>query len=189
MIFAGTLLVAGIAAGESLWVEGEDADRKNVNPHPWYDSVTKKELSGGGWVSNFAKGENRVGTAEYEVKIPADGSYSLWLRANPVKTRLSMKLSADDWTEINTEDGWSGQVNIAADGKLDLRFVAWKKVGVFDLKKGPLPIAFRMDSDNHNHGAIDCFVLTTDLWKPEGTLKPGESAPDADLDTDADGST
>jgi len=189
IIFGGTLLFAGIAAGESLWVEGEDANRKSVNPHSWYDSVNKEELSGGGWISNFAKGDDRIGTAEYDVKIPVAGSYALWLRANLVATKLSLKIGKDDWTEVNTEDGWSGRINIAADGKLDLRFVAWKKVGIFELKKGPLPISFRMDSDNHNHGAIDCFVLTTELWKPEGTLKPGESAPEPDLDTDDDGST
>ena len=72
---------SGWCGAQSLWVEGEEANRRNVNPHGWYDSVLNDELSGGAWLSNFAKGEERVGTAEYDLAIPEDGKYSLWLRA------------------------------------------------------------------------------------------------------------
>ena len=85
--FLAALLAAPIAAAaDSLWIEGEDAARRNVNPHPWYDSVD-------------------------------------------------------------------------------------------------------MDSDNHNHGAIDAFCLTTVAWRPDGILKPGESAPAPQPDSADDGLT
>lgn len=170
-------------------MEGEEANRKSVHPHSWYDSVKKEELSGGGWLSNFAQGEGKVGTAEFDLKLPVAGRYAFWLRANPVQSQLSVKMGEGKWEEVNTEDGWSGRVNVAGDGKLDLRFVAWKKVGTYELEAGEMTIAFRMSSENSNHGAIDAFVLTTGVWKPNGVQKPGEAAPAVDLETDDDGKT
>ena len=47
-----------------------------------------------------------------------------------------------------------------------------------------------MDSANHNHGALDAFVLTTTLWKPERDPEAGRIvAPEVDLSTDDDGKT
>lgn len=187
--FLVALFLCGVVRAESVWVEGEDAVRRSVHPHSWYDSVKKEELSGGAWLSNFVKGEGKVGTAEYEVMVSAPGRYAFWLRANPTQSRLSVKMDGGEWEEVNTEDGWSGRVNVAGDGKNDLRYVAWKKLGTYELEKGEMTIAFRMNSPNHNHGAIDAFVLSTGVWKPKGIQKPGEAAPEVDLDTDDDGKT
>ena len=67
-------------------------------------------------------------------------------------------------------------VNIAADGKIDLRFIAWIKVGVVKLAKGEHSIKFKMHSDNNNHGMLDCFVFAAGPFMPEGTRKPGEKS-------------
>ena len=45
-------------------MEGEDAVRRSEHPHSWDDSVKKEELWGGAWLSNFVKGEGKVGMAE-----------------------------------------------------------------------------------------------------------------------------
>lgn len=47
--FLAVVILCGVVRAESVWVEGEDAVRRSVNPHGWYDSVKKEELSGGGW--------------------------------------------------------------------------------------------------------------------------------------------
>ncbi|MEZ5387940.1 MAG: hypothetical protein R3F13_20730 [Prosthecobacter sp.] len=197
------LLVLGLAAlaGEcfavSIWIEGEDASRKSVHPHSWYNSVKTQELSGGAWLSNFAKGDGKQGEAEYSVEIPSAGSYSLWLRANPTKSKMSLKIADADWTEIDTSAGWIGRTNVAQDGARDLRYIAWKNVRTVDLGEGAVRIALRMHSDEFNHGAIDALVLTTDPWTPSGITKPSTSPPPASpppstpqvVDTDDDGTT
>ncbi len=67
-------------------------------------------------------------------------------------------------------------VNVAADDKPDLRFLAWKNAGEIALTKGRHTIAFRMSSENHHHGALDAFVLTTKPFLPSGTMRPGEAS-------------
>ena len=64
IFFVMVLSLSGAARGESGWVEGEDAVRRSEHPHSWDDSVKKEELWGGAWLSNFVKGEGKVGMAE-----------------------------------------------------------------------------------------------------------------------------
>ena len=118
--------------GAFLWIEGEDAKTKNVKAHPWwYDKVKRDKLSGGNWLHHFD--EKKEGTAEYELKIPAKGDYHFWIHANPVGAKLSYQLDKDPWTLIDKIDKKARDVvNIAADGKPDLRFVAWIEVGKLD---------------------------------------------------------
>ena len=67
-------------------------------------------------------------------------------------------------------------INIAEDGKIDLRFIAWIKVGTVKLAKGAHSIKFKMHSDNNNHGMLDCFVFADGPFTPEGKRKPGEKS-------------
>ncbi len=64
-------------------------------------------------------------------------------------------------------------INIAADGKPDLRFLAWKKVGEFQLARGRHTVRFRFYSKPQHHGALDAFVFTTEPFLPSGVQKPG----------------
>lgn len=70
---------------------------------------------------------------------------------------------------------WTG-VNIADDGKIDLRFIAWVRVGTVRLEAGRHRVAFKMHSDNNHHGMLDCLVFTDEAFTPEGTRKPGEES-------------
>ena len=159
--------------GVTIWIEGENATAKEVVPHPfWYDQVKKEQLSGGAWLSNWS--DTNVGKAAYSFKVTAPGHYHFWLRANPVQTKLSYKLDEGaNFTPIDLAHGAEDTVNVAGDGKPDLRFLAWKNVGDLDLAPGNHIIRFRMTSDNNHHGAIDCFTLTTLNFAPNGTDKPG----------------
>ena len=172
-------LVASAAWAETIWIEGEKPIKSTMNRHPWwYDQVKKDLLSGGDWISNFD--DKKPGEAEYSVTAKEAGKFEFWVRANPTATKLSYRLNDADWKPIEFEKNAREPANIAGDGKLDLRFIAWVKVGSIDLKRGANSIRFRMHSDNSNHGGLDCFVLSTEPFTPRGILKPGEIAKGAD---------
>jgi hypothetical protein len=166
-----------------LWVEGEKPTQADVHRHPWwYDKVKKDELSGGDFISNWD--DEKPGLLTYAVKAPQGGDYEFWVRANPVGTKLSFKVNDGPWTSIDMGKAQES-VNIAGDGKIDLRFIAWIRADQVRLKAGENTIRFRMDSDNHRHGMLDCFVLSTEPFQPHGILKPGESRAGATSDADA----
>jgi len=166
---------------DAIWIEGEDAGRKEITKHNWYDGVKKDTLSGKEWLSHF--NPDKEGLAEYDFTVREADDFTFWLRANPVASKLSYKLDdARDWTPIDFKGETRGQINIARDNKPDLRFITWVKVGKVSLSAGKHTIRFRMNSGPQNHGGIDCFVFTRVPFVPSGTTKPtvrsGPAAPD-----------
>ncbi len=156
-----------------VWVEGEKPVRSTMHRHPyWYDKVKRELLSAGDLMSNF---DEKVGEAAYRFDAPAPGSYVFWVRANPVQAKLLYRLNEGAWTPIDVEKGVDS-TNVAADGKPDLRFLAWAKAGEVSLKKGPNTVEFRMEGLNHNHGYIDCFVFANEPFTPRGSVRPDQAA-------------
>jgi len=161
------------ATAASIWVEGEAASPVSVKRQPqWYDKVKKDLLSGGDWLSNFGPNE---GNGEFTIQVPEDGSYTFWIRANPIQAKLDYSINGGAWTPVDFKDS-RGSQNIAEDNKPDLRFITWVKAGAVDLKKGTAVVKFRMSSASNNHGGLDCFVFTTDPFVPQGIVKPGAVA-------------
>jgi hypothetical protein len=166
------LASAAPAASDFIWVEGEDAVRHTMQPHGWYDSVKKENLSGKEWLSHFAGGTPPV--ADFEIRVSEPGDYHFWIRANSVAApRLSYKLGGADWIEVDLRQSVEN-INIASDGKPDMRFISWINAGQLHLAEGTQRIAFKFLSANNNHGALDCFVLTRSPFMPRGALKPGQ---------------
>ncbi len=169
------LLCALQVHAASIWQEGEKPAKSTMHRHPWwFDQVKKDLLSEGDWISNFAK---EPGTAEYAIDVPQTGEYTLWVRACPTNARLAYALAGGDWTEIDLQKEPRGTQNIAADGKPDLRFIAWVKADSISLTKGSAVLSFRMHGTKDNHGGIDCFCLTNDGFIPQGMMKPGAALP------------
>jgi len=163
------------AFAQSIWIEAEAALEKTIQNNGWYSSVKKEELSGGEILAHWG---NQVGTANYRINLAETGNYVLWLRANPVGSKLETRIDNGDWTKADFKAKSHENINIASDNKPDLRFVAWVRVGSHQLKAGNHEMRVRFTSDNNHHGMLDCFCLTTDAnWKPSGTLKPGEDKP------------
>jgi hypothetical protein len=137
-----------------------------VDRHPWwYDRVRREALFGGDWLSHFS--QERPGQAEYEIEIAHAAQCTLWVRANPVRTRLSYQLDGGSWTEIDLGQVDKDPVNIAEDGARDLRFIAWVRVaGKLALDAGMHRLAFKMHGEGEQHGGIDCFVLAPGEFKP-----------------------
>ena len=172
LLLATALLPCRLPAA-TIWIEGEKPVRSTMHRHPWYDQVKREQLSGGDLISNFS---DKIGEAAYDVPCARGGEYELWVRANPIQAALSYRLNSGPWNEIDLKSNAQDLVNIAADGKPDLRFLAWFDVGKVALKKGINQVEFRMHSKNQNHGYLDCFVLSNEPFQPKGALKPGEMA-------------
>ncbi|TWT93732.1 hypothetical protein [Stieleria varia] len=157
---------------DDIWIEGENSQTQQLKPHSWYSDAVKKDLlSGKNWASHFdASG---IGTVGYEIDVTEPGDYSFWVRTNPIASRLSYQINQSGWNAIDTHSAVD-VVNIANDGKPDLRFVGWVRVGSLKLLAGKSTIEFRMESNNNHHGGIDCFLLTQSEFEPSGTLQPGQ---------------
>ncbi|MDB5173192.1 MAG: hypothetical protein JWN51_1965 [Phycisphaerales bacterium] len=169
---AGLLLSAPLKAAV-IWTEGEKPVKSTMHRHPWwYDKVKTDQLSGGDFISNWS---DKPGEAEYAVDAPKAGEYVFWVRANSVGTKLSYQLNGGAWTPVDLAADKREDTNIAADGKPDLRFLAWEKVGKVNLKKGANAVAFRMESENNNHGMLDCFVFSDEQFEPHGITRPGHA--------------
>ena len=180
LALSAALLSSKLSAA-TIWVEGEKPAKADVTRHPWwYDKVKTEELSGGDFISNWD--EKKPGELDYTFDAPEARDYEFWVRANPVGTKLEYKLNdAADWSGIDMSKA-QGTVNIAADEKIDLRFIAWIRVGEVKLNKGANAIHFQMDSDNNHHGMLDCFVFSSDPFQPRGKLKPADIAQQAQDD-------
>ena len=150
--FAATLSLLVFAPlplfGELIWIEGEDADSSTMRGHGWYDSVKKPELSGGAWLSHFHAGE--MPQAQYSFDASEAGEHAFWIRANPIGAAMSIRINGGAWQSVSF-DKKEQNVNIASDGKPDLRFVAWINAGSLTLKQGPNSLEFRFESNNHRH--------------------------------------
>ena len=166
-------LVGAATEKNWVWIEGEaPVDAKMTRAPWWYDQVKKAEFSGNDFMSNWA--EKEVGEATYRFEAPAAGEHEFWVRANPSSTRLSYSLNGGDFILLDLTKGQKGNTNVAADGKPDLRFLAWSNPAKLTLKAGENELRFRMDSENNNHGMLDCFVLTKGDFSPMGAAKPDE---------------
>jgi len=141
------------AADNYIWIEGEAATSKTVQPHNWYsNAIKKKQLSEGGWISNFT--DKADGVASYSLSVQAAGEYTLWVRANVIGAALSFQIDDGKAFEIDTSKPVD-VINIANDGKPDLRIIGWLNGGNIPLKAGKTSITFTMHSANNHHGGID----------------------------------
>ena len=158
-------------ADDMIWIEGENAVSNTMREHGWYNSVRTTELSGGAWLSNFAGGEMPV--AKFEFNVKSGGDHEFWMRANPVAAEIGVRLNGEKWQTVSLSKN-EQNINIASDGKPDLRFIAWVKAGTLPLRTGANVLEVRFESKNNRHGGLDCFVLSQTRFLPQGNRKPGE---------------
>ena len=175
LLFALVIFSSSPVAGDSsIWIEGEATSAKTIQTNSWYNSVNKSLLSGGKWIGHFG---NQKGSASYVFTAQAAGEYHFWLRANPVKTKLRFRLNQQSWKDLDFNTSFEA-INMASDGKPDLRFVSWISGGVLQLEAGENRIDIEFLSNHHFHGGLDCFCLTSDAdFRPSKTQKPGEEKP------------
>lgn len=157
-----------------IWIEGEDNTEMQVARNGWYDSVKKDVLSGGRWLSHFTN-RSEKGRATYQFTVTATGTYTFWLRGNPLRSRITWQLDRQSARIIPWEDV-RGRMNIASDNKPDMRFLAWTNAGKVRLSAGPHTLRLTLEKGDDripNHGAVDCMVFVRTPWVPSGKEKPG----------------
>lgn len=110
-----SLTGAGIAAEPLIWIEGEQAVKKQLVDNAGLNDVNPDELSGGKWICSFSHEKEPTGTAEYAVEIPKAGRYRLWVRAAG-GTGLAYGLDgAKDAVDVAINKG-KDPIPVAADG-------------------------------------------------------------------------
>ena len=170
------LALSALAPAETIWIEGEAAKSTTARKHNWYSGQVKKDLlSGGGFISHF-DGVNPAETV-FEFDAPEEGEYTFWMRVNTVGAKISVEINGAAKQEISLKAP-RDPVNIASDGKPDIRFIAWVDAGKISLKKGGNSMKFHFESKNNFHGALDCFALTNDGFIPRGTVRPEQAEAD-----------
>ena len=172
-LLSSAIACLAVAKSESIWMEGESPSRSKIAKHPWYHGEVKKDLlSGGEFLSHFTG--DYPGTASYDFVVDEQAEFNLWVRANPVQSKMTMSLDGSVPQALDLSRRQTGNTNIASDEKPDLRFVAWSFAGKFELAPGKHEITFGFASDNSNHGSLDCFVFAADSFVPSSVLKPDE---------------
>lgn len=163
------LVALPLSAADWIWVEGESAAQKSVTKNPWYESVPAPAFSGGAFLAHFD--DTKAGEAAYAVEAPAGGEYTLWLRANPNESAISLQIGSGPMaplvmtnvTQKFTLTGW------------DMRFLAWINAGPVTLAAGKNELRFRFEGKPKPHALLDCFVLTRVPFAPFGLAKPDEA--------------
>lgn len=152
-----------------LWREAENPDRSN-----WPDKLSIIQPDGTGASGHkvlriYTKRppENGVFRAEYDLNIPADGKYTLWLAISP------------------TNAGWASPVKVELDGRMALdlsnrkrvspgygEYLGWTNGGKLELTHGRHTLTFLVNQPRKDGMYIcffDGFLLTTaDDIRPRG---------------------
>ncbi len=175
-LFGLMLLWTGTASAQSstyIWVEGESAtDDSKVTRHPWwYDQVKTEDFSGEDFISNWS--EDQAGLAVYDFDVPAAGAYELWLRANSSQATMTVRLNDEDAKNVPMNSA-RDKLNVAKDGKNDLRYLGWIPMGSYNLKAGQNRVEVTFDSKNNHHGYLDAFTFVQGGFAPIGAAKPDE---------------
>ncbi len=160
-----------------VWVEGERPSAGEGLPHGWYSGrVETRLLSGRAFLSAY--GGDADTEVAYDVDVPAAARWTLWARCNPVKARVEWRIGGGAWRDAPLERAVD-QVNIAADGTPDMRFLAWVPCGEVELPRGPVRVEFALRGEVEHHGALDCFVLARAPFVPQGRRRPDAPLTDA----------
>ncbi len=154
-----------------IWIEATEAVVHDVTHHNWYNRLDRSHFSQETWVTHYDG--SKPGILGYDMNVPLSGIYRLWVRANPSNTGLAWRLDDGDWQALDMQQSRE-RLNVAADGSLDHRFIAWIDAGTVALKEGQQRITFRMKGGIQNSGILDCFVLHANRsWNPSGISRPG----------------
>jgi len=181
------MLASPARASETLWIEGESAGSHSFNKHSWYtktdvrlDLLSPGKPSGakGDWLAHFSNA-GAGAQATYNFTATEGGEYTFWLRCNPFRTAAAYKLDGGAAKTIDLISDRREYLNLV-NPKIDLRFVAWIKVGKVTLAKGAHTLTIVVSKDpgyDKGHAGIDALVFTNSAWTPAGATKPAKGAP------------
>ncbi len=163
-----------------IWIEGEQAVKKQLVDNAGLNDVNPDELSGGKWICSFSHEKQPTGTVEYAVGIPQAGRYHLWVRAVG-GTGLVYRLDGAQEAVAVAIDKGKDPIPVAADGNPFYPPRAeWFDLGALELGQGKHDIIWYLGGlkEKVRWGGMDCFVLASGAFTPNGKYKPGEKLPE-----------
>lgn len=188
-----TIALAALApfayAADFVWVEGENPTESNFQ---WKATnwPGDEHFSDGRWLlqSNRKNLDENGLQLQYDIDVPSDGRYDLWLRIGYewIRPKASWRLDDGPWTTVGlglpqSDDGPEAQVDYHrlstnVKGWADWAEVAWWDLGTATLKAGrrKLDLQFTRTDQPNPLLALDAVCLAPAGWVPEGRLKPGE---------------
>ncbi len=178
---AATAPATPATTGKSVWWEGESAIENNFIWHVWLaEQLDKNNLSGGKylnhlndlvWIKSQRKTPPTTLHAKWIVDVPADATYTLWVREYDPFCGVLWKFK---WDETGTF--FSVPANYPSENRVEVgkdRPLVWRNYPNQVLKKGKHTFIMEAPVEGaHTVAGFDCFYLTTDPFKPDGAKKP-----------------
>lgn len=178
-----TLSVSAASQSGIVWWEAESfresnwpGGRSGEGPFAPRNDVQREVISGGAWLNamGFPGMSNQAPFVAYDVEVPGDGDYTLWIRLfgrfdNGVRSAFRYRFDGRDWVEQGQGSGTTlHKVKPQSNSTL-----AWVRFGKVRLAAGRHD--FRLEAlDLKDVSGFDCFVLAVGSFQPNGPLKPGE---------------
>jgi hypothetical protein len=170
-------LAAGVARGAEsaaryVWWEAEAARETNFPDTSYWEPQNKAEtdkLSGGDWLTGDTTESGPVLFAAYEIEVPEATTYHLWVRKFWKHGPFRWRLGDGAWSECTRDCALADSVVIR-----DKVPVNWVYLAPVRLEAGRH--RFRFETTSTGAIAMDCFLLTRDMFVPRGRLKPGETS-------------
>jgi hypothetical protein len=172
--------VENAVSGKKVWWEGEDALETDFVAHIWLSEqgLDKQKISGGRylnhlndptWLKTKGKAPAKALFARYVVDVPADATYSLWVREYDTYSAGPWKFRWDDgkWFDVPPGQPYVDKVEIGKD-----RWLVWRQYPGQVLTKGKHSFRLEVNLEKNGISAFDCFLLTVDAFKPDGPRKP-----------------
>ncbi len=163
------LLPLAACAGEHVWWEAEDHAGSNFPPTSWFAPQNPQEadvLSNGTWVS-VDKERQEMLFLEYDVAVPADGTYRFFARKFWKHGPFRWRFGKDEWRECGKEIALLDSVGLRKHVGAN-----WVALGKVELEEGAHRLRVEL-TEKKGAAAFDCFLLTTAPFTPNGKLKPG----------------
>lgn len=175
-VLCATLTLAGLAgavappAARWVWWEGEAPARTNFPPRHSFEPADAREaalLSGGKWLGASEDGRQKL-FAEYEVQVPAAGEFGFYVRKFWQHGPFRWRFGNGEWRTCSKNEVLLDDVSIR-------QFVGanWVRLGDVKLPAGRQTLRMEL-LENQGAAAFDAFLLTQDVFLPQGKLKPGE---------------
>ena len=165
-------LAVSVASADSAWWEAETPTETNI-PNPVdmnspgnRTAEQQAKLSGGRWLTVGQPKDGTRAFARYTIRVPAKGTYDLYVRKFWKHGPFRWRFGAMDWRECGRD------IALLDNTYLQKHWGAnWVALGTVELQAGKL--RFEIQSLD-NKGCIDCFLLTNQPFAPRGKLRPGE---------------
>ncbi|MFP4379643.1 MAG: hypothetical protein ACLFUS_03990 [Candidatus Sumerlaeia bacterium] len=179
-LFLPRLTLAQDAPEGWVWWEAEKPLSSNLPPASEsayrIQNLEKPErLSGGDWLSATAGNKGEPYKVTYEITVPKDGTYTLWVRKFWHHTLFTWSFENGPGGEVTRDTALYdyGQLR-------PMVGATWADIGTIELKAGKQRLSLTQTIADPAKGggafAIDCFALTPFPWAPFGKFKPGEKS-------------